>query len=128
MNLALVIPGGGGGGVRSVLRIATGLMQRGHNVTVFHREEQKHFKDAMRRIYHAVRFGRGRGWLDSFGGKAVPYRHLTTAIVGTHDAVVGVGVSCVLEVSGLSSRCGVKQSSSTLGAWVTMPWRTLGGT
>lgn len=112
MNVGFVIPGGGGGGVRSVLRVATGLMDRSHEVSIYYREELGSFKDGLRRMYHAIRYGKGRGWLGSFTGKAMPYRRLTPHVVNNHDAIIGVGVSCVLEIEGLPQRCGVKVHNS----------------
>src|ERR1043166_6745337 len=107
MNVAFVIPGGGGGGVRSVLRIANGRMDRRHDVTIYYREEKGTIRDSLRRMYHAVRYGKGRGWLGSFKGNAVPYRQLVSDVVANHDAIIGVGVSCVLEIASLTERCGI---------------------
>lgn len=112
MRVAFVIPGGGGGGVRSVLRVATGLNKRGHDVVVLHRSGRADLWDNVRQVYHSIRYGRGRGWLDSFKGRAVAYRTLTAEIAGENDAIVGVGVGCVLEMQHLPENCGVKVHNS----------------
>lgn len=112
MRIAFVIPGGGGGGVRSVLRIATGLIQRGHVVTVFHRREQNGFRNRLRSIYLSVRYGHGRSWLAGFAGAAQAYEALTADLVRRQDVVIGVGISSVLEVWDLPDSCGIKVHNS----------------
>jgi glycosyltransferase involved in cell wall biosynthesis len=112
MRVAFVIPGGGGGGVRSVLRVAGGLIERGHELTIYYRQDRSDFWDRLRRLYHALRYKRGRGWLGEFAEKTIPYRALTADVVGEHDVLIGVGVASVLEISGLPSRCGIKVNNS----------------
>lgn len=118
MRIAFVVPGGGGGGVRSVLRIASGLMQHGHELTIYHRREPGGTRNRLRSLYHAVRYGRGSGWLGDFTGRAVSYDRLTPQVVGDYDCIVGVGVSCVLELENLPQRCGIKVHNSR----GTEPW------
>jgi glycosyltransferase involved in cell wall biosynthesis len=88
--------------------VATGLIDRGHELTVYYREDRGDLWDILRRFYHALRYKRGRGWLGAFAGRTVPYRELTADVVGDHDVLIGVGVACVLEIAGLPDRCGVK--------------------
>lgn len=112
MKVAFVIPGGGGGGVRSVLRVAGGLIDRGHRLAIYYREDRSDFWDNFRRLYHAIRYKRKRGWLGAFAGSTVPYRALTAEVVGDHDAIIGVGVASVLEIANLPDRCGIKVNNS----------------
>lgn len=112
MRVAFVIPGGGGGGVRSVLRVARGLIERGHELTIYYRADRSDVWDRFRRLYHALRYKRGRGWLGDFAGNAVPYRALTDEVVGDHDILIGVGVASVLEIADLPERCGIKVNNS----------------
>jgi len=108
MRIAFVIPGSGGGGVRSVVRIACGLIERGHSVRILYRHQRSDLRDLLRRMCLAVRYRRGHAWLRSFPGVALPYETLTPDRVGTNDVVIGVGISCVLEIADLPPRCGVK--------------------
>lgn len=112
MRIALVIPGTSGGGVRSVVRIATGLAHRGHQVRVLYKEPSRSTRDMARSIYLRFRYG-GRGnWTDRFPGEARQYRRLTADIAGENDCVVGVGVDCVLEIAQLPPSCGIKVHNS----------------
>lgn len=108
MKIAFVIPGGGGGGVRSVVRIAEGLAARGHAIRILYRQPAPSPRDCLRDFYLRIRHGRRSNWLASFPGEATSYEVLTPNVVGRHDAIVGVGVSCVLEIDGLPETCGTK--------------------
>jgi glycosyltransferase involved in cell wall biosynthesis len=108
MRIAFVIPGSGGGGVRSVVRIAAGLIERGHAVRILYRHQPPDLRDAVRRVYLAFRYRRGHAWLNSFPGEAVAYETLTADLVGANDLVIGVGVSCVLLIAELPPPCGIK--------------------
>jgi len=108
MRIAFVIPGGGGGGVRSVVRIASGLIERGHLVRILYRRLPSDFRDLVRRMYLALRFRRGHTWLRSFPGEALAFTSLTPDQVGANDVVIGVGVSCVLTIADLPPHCGIK--------------------
>ncbi len=87
-------------------------MERGHELTIYYREDRSDFWDNLRRLYHAIRYKRGRGWLGHFPGKTVPYRVLTDEVVRDHDVIIGVGVASVLEFAGLPARCGIKVNNS----------------
>lgn len=108
MRVAFVIPGVAGGGVRSVTRIAEGLAGRGHEVMVLFRRQTKSLRDRARDWYLGARYGRRQSWLSGFPGVARCYDRLTGDVVGAQDVVVGVGVSCVLEIAELPAWCGVK--------------------
>lgn len=112
MKIAFVIPGGGGGGVRSIVRIARGLAGRGHVVRILYRRPAPTPRDRLRGLYLRVLHGRRSNWLAGFPGVAVPYGVLTPEIAGRNDVVVGVGVSCVLEIADLPDQCGLKVHNS----------------
>jgi len=112
MRIALVIPGSGGGGVRSVVRIATGLIDHGHSVRILYRRQPPDIRDFGRRLYTAVRFRRGHDWLRSFPGEAIAYDSITPSLVGKNDLVIGVGVMCVLAIANLPPECGLKVHNS----------------
>lgn len=112
MKVALVIPGGGGGGVRSVVRIAHGLAARGHSVRILYRQSPPSVRDRLRDFYLRARHRRRSNWLANFPGEAVPYAKLTPPIAGQNDVIIGVGVSCVLEIAGLPDECGHKVHNS----------------
>ncbi len=98
--------------MRSVVRVATGLIARNHELTIYYREDPRSLWDRVRQCYHTIRFKRGHGWLDAFTGNVVPYRELSAAGVGDHEVVVGVGVACVREIARLPARCGIKINNS----------------
>ncbi len=108
MRIAFVIPGSGGGGVRSIVRIAKGLIQKGHQVRIAYRAPKPSLRDRFRNAYLAIRFSRGGSWLDSYPGESRPYDDLTPHVVGDNDIVIGVGVACVLAIADLPGRCGIK--------------------
>lgn len=112
MKIAFVIPGGGGGGVRSIVRIATGLIEHRHRVRILYRDPPATARDRLRRMYLGIRYGQRNRWLTRFPGIATPYRRLEAHCVGRNDVLIGVGVSCVLEISELPDRCGVKVHNS----------------
>lgn len=120
MRIAFVIPGSGGGGVRSVVRIATGLIGHGCSVRILYRHQPPDLRDRVRQMYLAVRYRRGHAWLRSFPGEALPYESLTPKLVGSNDLIVGVGVSCVLAIADLPPHCGIKVHNSR----GVEPWRS----
>jgi glycosyltransferase involved in cell wall biosynthesis len=120
MRIAFVIPGSGGGGVRSVVRIAAGLIGHGCSVRILYRHQPPDLRDRVRQMYLAVRYRRGHAWLRSFPGEALPYESLTPKLVGSNDLIVGVGVSCVLAIADLPPHCGIKVHNSR----GVEPWRS----
>ncbi len=112
MKIAFVIPGVAGGGVRSVVRIATGLAQRGHDLRILYRTQSQSMRDIARSVYLAMRYGKKPQWLGKFPGQTQSYQTLTPDIVGDNDVVIGVGVSCVLEIEHFPDTCGIKIHNS----------------
>jgi len=112
MRIAFVIPGGGGGGARSVLRIATGLIERGHEIRILHPTPRRHPRAVLRHVYLRLRYGRRNDWTRRFPGVVRPYHSLTPEVVGRNDFVVGVGVDCVLAIADLPPQCGIKVHNS----------------
>ncbi len=108
MKLTFVLPGHEGGGVRSVVRIATGLIERGHDVTLLYDNPPDKWSWWLRRHYLRLLYGQKNGWLATFAGDARPYRHLSAEDVGENDAVIGVGVDCAYRVAALPEACGIK--------------------
>jgi glycosyltransferase involved in cell wall biosynthesis len=108
MKIAFVIPGGTGGGVRSVTRIASGLIDRGHDVLVLYRRAPRNIREKARDFYLGLRYGRDGNWLRTFRGRAEGYDRLTAALLGRNDVVIGVGVESILEVAALPDECGIK--------------------
>ncbi len=98
--------------MRSVVRIANGLIEHGHSVRILYRRPAPDLRDIGRRIYVALRFRRGNDWLRSFPGEAIPYDAVTPSLVGENDLIIGVGVNCVLAVESLPSECGHKVHNS----------------
>ncbi len=108
MRIAFVVPGASGGGVRSVVRIASGLAERGHQVRLLHGAPRHSPREVLRRAYLRLRFGHRDSWLRNPAMEAVSYRALSPRIVGANDVVVGVGVRCVLQIADLPDACGHK--------------------
>jgi glycosyltransferase involved in cell wall biosynthesis len=118
MKIAFVLPGGTGGGVRSVTRIASGLIERGHSVLVLHRRAPRNLRETARDLYLALRYRRNGNWLRTFGGRSEAYDRLTLDNVGRNDVVIGVGVDSILEVAKLPRECGTKVFNSRgIEAW-----------
>lgn len=112
MKIAFVIPGVAGGGVRSVVRIATGLSLRGHDLRILYRTQSKSLRDIARSVYLTLRYGKKPQWLSNFPGQTQSYQTITPEVVGENDVVIGVGVSCVLEIADLPDACGLKIHNS----------------
>lgn len=108
MKIAFVLPGGTGGGVRSVTRVASGLIDRGHDVLVLYRRAPRNLREKARDFYLGLRYGRDGNWLRDFRGRAAGYDRLTPELVGCNDVVIGVGVDSILEVATLPAECGFK--------------------
>ncbi len=110
MKIALVLPGGTGGGARSVTRIAEGLLARGHDVQVLCGAPPWRIREKARQLYLAIRYGQTGSWLRTFRGRArhYPYGRVTAKVVGSNDVVVGVGVDCALWIADLPAACGIK--------------------
>jgi glycosyltransferase involved in cell wall biosynthesis len=95
-----------------VVRIASGLAERGHAVRVLFRDPPASLRARLRQAYLRARFKQRNDWLRSFPGEVTPYRELTAGVVGRNEILVGVGVSCVLEISVLPDHCGIKVHNS----------------
>lgn len=107
MRIVFIIPGATGGGVRSVMRIATGLSNRGHSVRVLFKRPSRGWRDQLRSLYLRVRFDRREHWLHDAECACEPFDRITPDIVGENDAVVAVGVACTLAIADFPHRCGI---------------------
>lgn len=112
MKIAMVLPGGAGGGVRSVTRVAAGLIERGHDVLLLYLDPPRSLRERLRGFYLGLRYGQNGSWLRSFPGRSRPYEQLTAKVVGRNDVVIGVGVDCALAIADLPGECGLKVHNS----------------
>lgn len=109
MRIAIVLPGAGvSGGIRSPVRFASGLLERGHDVTIYYRRPTLTMRERIRNWYIATRHAGAVNWLSTFPGRQVPYEVLSESIVGRHDLVIAVGPIAAAEVARLPDSCGVK--------------------
>lgn len=108
MRMTFVTPGRAGGGARMVARIATELIERGHDVRVLYPSPRRNLKGIVRGAYLQLRYGSRDDAFRTFRGSFRAYETLTAELVGTNDVLIGVGVDCVLAIAGMPQQCGVK--------------------
>lgn len=109
MRIAIVLPGAGvSGGIRSPVRFAAGLRERGHDVTIYYRRPVRSFRERLRNWYIATRHGGAVNWLATFPGRKVAYDELSGDLVGRHDLVIAVGPIAAAQVAKLPDACGIK--------------------
>jgi glycosyltransferase involved in cell wall biosynthesis len=109
LRIAFVLPGAGiSGGVRTTQRFASGLMERGHEVTIFHGRERPSLRSVLRSSYLRMRFPHHRDWLQRFAGRVQLYDQLTAELVGEHDVIIAVGPWAARLVAPLPDSCGCK--------------------
>jgi len=108
VRVTFVIPGPAGGGTRSVTTLANGLIDRGHTARILFPKPHRGLKGSLRYAYVSWRFGGRQDWLREFAGETICYNELTAEVVGRSDAIIGVGVDCMLAVAALPDSCGRK--------------------
>jgi len=112
MRVTFVIPGPAGGGTRSVTTLANGLIARGHEARILYPRPRRGLKGALRYAYVSWRYGSRQDWLREFAGETVCYDVLTPDVAGRSDAIIGVGVDCMLAIAPLPDSCGRKVHNS----------------
>ena len=109
MRIVFVLPGSGiSGGVRSTQRLASGLLERGHDVSVLYRQAPFRPRDVARNLYIRLRYRDTSEWLRSFRGRTQAYRQLTATAVGRNDVILAVGPVAARDVARIPDACGIK--------------------
>ncbi len=108
MRVTFVIPGPAGGGTRAVTMLANGLIDRGHTARILFPKPRRGLKGTLRYVYVSWRFGSRQDWLREFAGEVICYDELTREVAEDSDAIIGVGVDCMLAVATLPDSCGRK--------------------
>lgn len=109
MQVTFVLPGSGiSGGVRTTQRFATGLLERGHDVSICYGRGSPGLLDLAKGLYVRMRYPDNRDWLRRFAGRLQPYRQLTADFVRKNDLVVAVGPWAARSVATLPDWCGIK--------------------
>ncbi len=109
MKITFLLPSRGfSGGIRCGVRMASELLQRGHDVQIFYRRETFNVRFIVRKLYKKLVVMSPRDWVAQFNGKCVGFKNLTPELVGSRDVVVAIGPDCVEEMMKLPDECGCK--------------------
>ncbi len=109
MRIAFVLPGSGiSGGVRSTQRYASGLLERGHDVSILYRQTPPNLRDLARTTWLSLRYRHTCDWLRRFAGPRRGFRQLTADCAGENDIIIAVGPKSARDVAPLPDICGVK--------------------
>ena len=109
MRLTFLLPGRGfSGGIRCSVRMATELLQRGHDVQILWWAGTSALRRLPRAIYQKYVVKSPPDWLARFEGKSAPFKRLSDKVVDAGDFLVSIGPDCVEAMMKLPAECGRK--------------------
>ena len=91
MKITFVLPGRGrSGGIKSTVKAANGLIQRGHDVRLLVYETPS-LKETLRKTWLALRYPSGNDWTSLFLGGVESFRDITRCSFRENEVVVASG-------------------------------------
>lgn len=92
MKITFVLPGGGrSGGVKSTVKVANGLIQRGHNVRLLVNKDNASMRSQLRNLWLGLRYSLGNDWLDMFEGAVERFNDIEKCAFQDNEIVVASG-------------------------------------
>jgi glycosyltransferase involved in cell wall biosynthesis len=108
MNISFVIPDDKtAGGVRSTVRAANGLIDKGHEVRLLIKKEKlskNSIRPVIRNLWVNIRYPGAINWLDRFKGRVLFFNEIKNINFVKDEIVVASGMGSCLEVKKLRNR------------------------
>ena len=107
MNISFILPNRiNSGGIRSTVRLANGLIDKGHNVRILVYSDgfsAKKIKPAIRNIWFKLRYPDTINWLDNFKGHIENFKNINQCTFAKDEFVIGTGIWSCNEINKLNS-------------------------
>jgi len=92
MKICFILPGGGrSGGIRSTVKAANGLLQRGHDVRLLVNKKNSSLRSQLRTLWLSLRYSLGHDWLDMFEGVVERFNDILKCDFEDGEIVVASG-------------------------------------
>ena len=92
MNIVFILPGSGrSGGIKSTVKAANGLLQRGHKVRLLVNKKGRSLRDRLRRLMLMVCYPHRNDWIDLFEGNVERFNDIERCRFEDNEIVVASG-------------------------------------
>ncbi len=106
MKISFILPNSGSsGGVRSTIRLANGLIDKGHKVRILVYTEEfslNMVKPVIRNIWFKLRYSNKINWLDNFKGQIEKFKNITQCSFQKDEFVIATGIWSCNEINKLN--------------------------
>ena len=104
MKIAFIIPGGGrSGGVKCTVKVANGLLHRGHKVRILVKKVGKSPRAQLRKLWLRTRYKDGSSWIDMFEEPVEEFDNIERCDFENNEIVVASGWWAATELRRLSN-------------------------
>ena len=102
MKVTFVLPGGGrSGGVKSTVKVANGLIQRGHEVRLLVNKDNASMRSQLRNLWLSIRYPYSSDWLSMFNGQVDRFGNVEQCAFEEGEMVLAAGWWAGMEMQGL---------------------------
>lgn len=92
MKITFILPGGGrSGGIKSTVKVANGLLQRGHKVRLLVNKTGRSLRMRLRELWLKARYTYDNDWLDLFKGSLERFADIERCTFDNKEIVVASG-------------------------------------
>ncbi len=92
MKITFILPGGGrSGGIKSTVKVANGLLQRGHKVRLLVNKTGRSLRMRLRELWLKTRYTYDNDWLDLFKGSLERFADIERCTFDNKEIVVASG-------------------------------------
>ena len=103
MKITFILPGGGrSGGVKCTVKVANGLLQRGHKVRLLVNRGGRNARDQLRNLWLKARYTCSNDWLHLFKGSVERFSDIRKCSFENEEVVVASGWWAATEMRRLS--------------------------
>jgi glycosyltransferase involved in cell wall biosynthesis len=104
MKIAFILPGNGrSGGIKCTVKVANGLLRRGHDVRILVRKIPKDPRSLLRKLWLMTRYKNGSDWLDLFKGTVHKFDNIEKCDFESNEIVVASGWWAATQLRRLSN-------------------------
>lgn len=105
MKISFILPGGGrSGGIKSTVKAANGLIQRGHDVRLLVNGKRRSLGVVLRHSWLSLRYPDSSNWLGSFEGRTLYFSDIRECEYSDEEIVIASGSWAGRELSRLEDR------------------------
>lgn len=108
LKISFLLPSRGvGGGARAIVRFGNELIERGHNVRIFYRDEKITLKNKIRLNLLQFMYGEN-DWLNTFHGICQPYFILDPSLFARYEIILSMCTQTTFDMISLPENVGIK--------------------